>query len=255
MKSLLRLTTLPFAVIGTLAGCSLSSADPENGFTDESATEDALTNPEAYTFFEVTRDLRKCAYPGCGGWFISRLNSGMTKCANGQSAPSCYTPVLDWSTADLIETQQAVLLAAAEEGAVSDGVKGILRGRFARTNKTPRPDLGRFVIGEAWTAHNAATSDGGFVRVRDNGVRCFAPPCPSLTEMWLNNDAVTEIYGMDYSAADLDDYQLSECAQALATSDGMLTAGYRYTWVENGQVAIGRTATAVFMRLTNQLSP
>jgi hypothetical protein len=255
MKSLLRLTTLPFALIGAIAGCSLSAANPEDTPGDEAASASALTNPEAYTFFEVTKDLRKCAFPTCGGWFISRLNSGTTRCHNGQSAPSCYTPVLDWSTADLIETQQAVLLAAADEGAVSEGVKGILRGRFARTNTTPRPDLGRFVIGEAWTAENAATSDGGFVRVRDNGVRCFAPPCPSFTEMWLNNDAVTDIYGMDYSAADLNEYQLSECAQALQTSDGMLTAGYRYTWIENGQVAIGRTASAVFMRLTNQLSP
>jgi hypothetical protein len=70
--------------------------------------------------------------------------------------------------------------------------------------------------------------------------------------MWLNNDAVTNIHGMDYTAADLSDYQQGECANALQTSDGMLTAGYRYSWIENGQVAIGRTATAVFMRLTNE---
>ena len=255
MRSLFRVTTLPFAVIGILTGCSLSTVDPQDARGDEFATENALTNPEAYTFFEVTKDLRKCAFPSCGGWFISRLNSGTTRCHNGQNATACYTPVLDWSSAGLIEAQQAVLLAAAEDGAVSDGVKGILRGRFARTNSTPRPDLGRFVIDEAWTTANAATSDGGFVRVRDNGIRCFAPPCPSITEMWLNNDAVTDIYEMDYSAADLDDYQLSECAQAMQTRDGMITAGYRYTWVQNGQAAIGRTATAVFMRLSNQLSP
>lgn len=251
MKSLLCLTTLPFVVIGTLTGCALTAADPD-ALEDESADEQAVSNPEAYTFFEVTKDLRKCAFPGCGGWFITTLNSGTTRCHNGQNAPSCYTPVLDWSTSGLDEAQQRVLLTAAQEGALSDGVTAILRGRFARSNTTPRPQLGRFVIGEAWTAENAAISDGGFVRVRDNGVRCFAPPCPSLTEMWLNNDAVTQIYGMDYSAADLSDYQLSECGQALQTSDGMLTAGYRYTWVENGQVAIGRTATAVFMRLTNE---
>ena len=251
MKSLLCLTTLPFVVIGTLTGCSLSAADPDS-LEDESADEQAVSNPEAYTFFEVTKDLRKCAFPGCGGWFITTLNSGTTRCHNGQYAASCYTPVLDWSTSGLGEAPQRVLLTAAQEGAISDGVTAILRGRFARSNTTPRPQLGRFVIGEAWTAENAAISDGGFVRVRDNGVRCFAPPCPSLTEMWLNNDAVTNIHGMDYSAADLTDYQVDECAQALQTSDGMLTAGYRYTWVENGQVAIGRTATAVFMRLTNE---
>src|SRR6185503_2576358 len=145
MRSLFRVTTLPFAVIGILTGCSLSTVDPQDALGDEFATENALTNPEAYTFFEVTKDLRKCAFPSCGGWFISRLNSGTTRCHNGQNATSCYTPVLDWSTAGLIEAQQAVLLAAAEDGAVSDGVKGILRGRFARTNSTPRPDLGRFV--------------------------------------------------------------------------------------------------------------
>src|SRR5678816_3300906 len=102
MKSLLRLTALPFAVIGTLTGC-LSATNPGDPFEDESATEDAVTNSEAYTFFEVTKDLRRCAFPGCGGWFISRLNSGTTRCHNGQNATACYTPVLDLSLIHISE--------------------------------------------------------------------------------------------------------------------------------------------------------
>jgi hypothetical protein len=65
---------------------------------------------------------------------------------------------------------------------------------------------------------------------------------------------VGALAGRSQSAADVD-YQLSECAQALQTSDGMLTASYRCTSIENGQAAIGRTASAVFTRLTHQRSP
>jgi hypothetical protein len=254
MKSSIVRGILPFTMFATLVGCAVAP-DSDAELTEESATENAVGNPEAYTFFEIAKDLRRCSFPRCGGWFITRLNEATTRCHDGRYAASCYTPVLDWSQSELIEAQQAVLLAAADEGAIADGVKAIVRGRFGRTNTTPRPDLGRFVISEAWTAENAATSDGAFVRIRDNGVRCFAPPCPSLTEMWLNNDAVTNIYGMDYTAAELTEYQFGECAAAIQTTDGMLTAGYRYSWTENNQAAIGRTATAVFMRLTNQRSP
>lgn len=251
MRSSSVLKVLPFFMIGTLAGCA-DMEDPQIAAIEESASETVIGNPEAYTFFEIAKDPRRCTVTECGGWFITRLNARTTKCQDGRYAASCYTPALDWSQSDLSEAQQAILLAAAAEGATAEGVKAIVRGRFGSTITTPRPGSVQFVITEAWTAENAATSHGTFVRIRDNGVRCFAPPCPSLTEMSLNNSAVANIHGMDYTAADLTEYELGECAAAIQSTDGMLTAGYRYSWTENHQAAIGRTATAVFMRLTSE---
>lgn len=210
----------------------------------------------AYTYFEITADLRKCPSPMCGGWFLSRLNRPTTQCHDGQYADACYTPVLDWSQAGLSEDLQAKLLDACNEDAVSVGVYAIVRGWFEPTNgTTPRPDMGRFVISEAWVAEGDAVSDGEFVKVADNGLRCFAAPCPSLTEHTLNRSRVVDIAEVDWTPAGMSDAELEACVDSMYSSDGIMVAGYRYMVHVNDSAAKARTATAAYRRLTSDVLP
>ena len=253
MKSLVGFTTLSSVLIFTLAGCS-SSVDTPDELTSESVSEVALVDnavavDDAYTYFKITADLRKCPSPTCGGWFLSRLNQPTTQCHDGQWATSCYTPALDWSKANLSADQQAKLLDACNKSAVSTGVYAIVRGKFARTNKTPDRKLGRFVMSEAWVAEGDAVSDGQFVRVKDNGLACLVAPCPSLTETMLNMNKVVDIAEVDWTTSGLSDLQIEECTQDMFTPDGLVIAGYRYTFTENGNTADGRTVTAAYQRL------
>src|ERR1041384_5229775 len=95
------------ALIGALAGCS--PATPQDELVDESShpgvvgdnagtSADAVAQDSAY--FGIAADLRKCAYPMCGGWFLKSLNESATKCPDGRSGSACYTPELDWSEAN-----------------------------------------------------------------------------------------------------------------------------------------------------------
>jgi len=127
-----------------------------------------------------------------------------------------------------------------------------VRGRFAPTNSTtPRPEMGRFVITEAWVAEGNSVSDGVFVKVKDNGVRCLAAPCPSLTEKTCNTFRVTDIAEIDFTPAGLSNDQIDELTQSLFTPNGIMVAGFRYTVHENGSTAKGRTATAAYQRLAD----
>jgi hypothetical protein len=240
-------------LIFTLAGCS-SSADIPDELTGESVNDVALVDKtipvdDAYTYFKITADLRKCASPMCGGWFLSRLNQPTTQCHDGQWAASCYTPVLDWSKVNLSDVQHAQLLDACNKSALSTGVYAIVRGKFARTNSTPSPKLGRFVLSEAWVAEGDALSDGQFVRVKDNGLACFVAPCPSLTETMLNMTTVADIAEVDWTTSGLSDVQIEECSQDMFTPDGLVIAGSRYSFTENSNTADGRTVTAAYQRL------
>ncbi|TMQ12898.1 MAG: hypothetical protein E6J90_25860 [Deltaproteobacteria bacterium] len=193
-----------------------------------------------------------CSFPTCGGWYLGRLNASATQCHDGTWATECYTPVLDWSSANLSVSQQNRMLDACYQYAGATGVFVIVRGRFARTNSTtPQPLLGKFIITEAWLAEGDAASAGNFVRVKDNGVRCFAAPCPSLTETTLNGSASTDISGLDFTPAAMTADQITTCTQETFTTDGLLVAGDRYSFVVNGTSAIGRTVTNGFYRLTN----
>jgi hypothetical protein len=231
-----------------IAGCATSAPSEDEASTDFVADPQVATT--GYAYFSIMADQRRCSYPTCGGWFIERLNREATRCSNGSWATRCYTPVLDWSQSNLSEEQQTELLEACNEYAGTPGVYAIVRGTFKPFNRTPRPELGRFVITEAWLAENDAVSGGTFVTVKDNGVRCFAAPCPSFTETSLNLDAVTNIADVDFTVAALTERQIEECRQLMATPTGIIVAGDRYTVNVDGRTADGRTATAAYYQLT-----
>jgi hypothetical protein len=251
MRTILAFTTLPALAISALAGCSAPAYSTDDPANDSQGTyDDAATTTTSSTYFEIWSDLRRCASPTCGGWFISRLNRSTTTCVDGRTAASCYTPVLDWSATGLTLEQQAPFLDACNRAAQDSNTYAIVRGTFARNNRTPRPELGRFVIQEAWVAEGEPITDGTFVRVQDNGMRCFAAPCPSLTEQTLNMTTTANVAALDWSPSGLTDDQVAECTQDLFAPDGLLIAGYRYNYTENGTAATGRTVTGAFQRLT-----
>lgn len=235
------------AVTDELAG--ETSADTSgDGKADSSAD-------GAYTYFAIAKDLRACSAPACGGYQLARLNRTTTVCHDGSTKTACYTPELDWSEASLsAETQQA-LLAAARTGATGHRVAAIVRGRFApRSTGVVRPELGRFIITEAWTAQSATPADGVFAKVRDAGIRCIAAPCESLREKGLNTSRSTTIAGIDYSATGLTAAAASALADDMYTAGGIIIAGDRYTITESGRTARGRTATAAYQRLVDRVT-
>jgi len=254
MRTLFNVTTLSFVLVCANAACSISDDTDEipNSPIAAEASDSAanITSSDANTYFEIVADLRKCASPVCGGWFLERLNNSSTQCHDGRYATSCYTPVLDWSQARLTEEQKAAMQAACNEGALSGGGYAMVRGRFARTNSTtPRPDLGRFVITEVWLAENLAISSGTYVKVTDNGLRCFAPPCASWTELKLNRTATADIADVDFTPAGLSDDEVADSTQEMSGPYGLVVAGDRFTFTVNGTAALGRTATTAFYRL------
>lgn len=252
MRSRINLATLPAILIWAAAGCA-SSAAPDELATDpvdETAVDGQAATATTTYYFEIAQDLRRCASPVCGGWFLNRLNFSTTQCHNGSWASECYTPVLDWSVSQLSAVEQAKMLDACYQYANVPGTFVIVRGRFARTNSTtPRPDLGRFIISEAWLAVGDATSAGTFVRVKDNGLRCFAAPCPSLTGSPLNTTKASDFSALDFTPAAMTDDEIATCNQETFTASGLLIAGSSYTYVINGSTAAGLTVTNGYYRL------
>jgi hypothetical protein len=249
MRSISALTLLAScAALVAPTACS-NPAQAQERPLGESATTAAPDT--AGTYYAITADLRKCAFPLCGGWFLDRLNQPTTQCPDGRTAEKCYTPELDWSLANLTEDQQNQLLEAASTGAVSQRVVAGVRGTFAPGNTTPRPELGRFVVTEAWVVEGYGPATGTFVWVRDNGLRCFAPPCPNLTERTLNTSQVTDIAEVNFAPGGLTDSEVETCTNAMYGPDGLIVVGERYTVQANGNTAPGRTATGAYLRLSN----
>jgi len=250
IRSLMALVALP------MVASACASSDTTDELAGETSADEALDGKAdgavdgAYTYFEVWKDLRKCASPTCGGYFFHRLNRTSTVCHNGQSKWSCYVPELDWGEANLPDELKAALEDAAVRDASSYGAIALVRGRFGAKTFPGMGNMGRFIVTEAWVAENDSVSEGVFVKAHDNGIRCIQAPCATVTEKALNTSRHANIAGIDWSAGGFDDDQISKFWDAMTVRpSGVIVAGDRYTFKENNQWTKGRTATAVYRRL------
>jgi hypothetical protein len=197
-----------------------------------------------YTYYAITADLRKCASPYCGGYFVSRVNRTSTRCKDGSYHAACYTPTLDWTRTQLDETLQQKLVDAANQ---TDGTYALVRGYFSAGPTS----LGQFSVDEAWVAEGASAPDGVFVKVKDNGIRCITAPCPSLGEQALNTTRTANLSDLDFSVSGLSDREVQGVQDDFYTGHGSLLAGDRY--YDNH--AKGRTVTNAFHLLVAPTPP
>ena len=253
MKSLPLIVAAAAAPLMTTA-CSTSTSDELAG---ETSADDAAIDGKAdaavdgaYTYFEIWTDMRKCAAPMCGGYFVARLNRAYTTCVDHQQRAACYIPALDWSQSGLSDGLQQKLATAANTDAMASGVHAIVRGRFA-PQQYAQGNLGRFVVTEAWVEEGDAVSDGVFVRAKTNNIQCIAAPCPTITEKALNTSRSANIAAIDWSPTGMQEREVTAMNLALLTEGGVILAGDRYSYTENGRTAKGRTALAAYSRLVD----
>jgi len=163
-----------------------------------------------YGYYQARQDFRKCVSPICGGWYIHRVNATSTKCADGKYAAECYVASIDLSSANV-----SVDLSTA-----------VVRGSIKQTTFGSFGKLGTLVASEAWESATSQSASGIFYRVTDSGIRCIKAPCPSLNEAKLNSSAaVRAISGLDFSAVDATDDQITAAWGATSDGDGLLVAG------------------------------
>ncbi len=155
------------------------------------------------SFYSFRRDLRRCATPRCGGYFVKLVNEARTRCADGRMQAECYVSEINWGR----QPQQ-------------DNERALLRGTMRR-----RRGFGVFRVTEVWAAAGTNQPADKFFRVRDRGLRCIAAPCPSYHEATLNSTFSRSIAGVDLSAAGAPDAAVSEATQAMTSRDGILASG------------------------------
>ena len=185
---------------------------PVNAIDKDLSTEHSASIPidslaSTSTFYIVRPDLRKCASPRCGGYFIRSANQYLTRCANGRSMSECYVMNIEWNGAPEIEINRALL-------------RGTL---FTKGNRNGR--YGVLSVSEVWRAASDAKPYGDFFRVRDLGVRCIAAPCLSHSEAKLNSTQSKKIAGINLNDAEANEQAVSDALKSMTSKDGVLVAG------------------------------
>lgn len=196
-----------FVLISLLVGCTAPSAErgPSEGDTE---TDGAAIATVKSGFVTVKRDVRKCAYPMCGGWFVTPAETtSKLRCADGTAAASCYVPALDLTAIG----KNTSGVSGVSDAIGTDATTVILFGEVRKTD---------FAATRAWIAPNAGATKGSLYFVSENhtiggrkhqGVR-------------LNYSARRTFDAIDFGAAPGSDAQW-DSATAAASSDASVILG------------------------------
>jgi hypothetical protein len=159
------------------------------------------------SFYTIRRDLRRCASPMCGGYFIKLVNQPRTRCANGRSMPECYVAFIEWNGQPEADSDGALVRGTLVPRGNRSGKYGFLRAR------------------EVWLPASGNQASGPFFRVRDRGIRCIAAPCETHHEAKLNTSVSRNVAGVDLAAANASENAVSEALTAMTAPDGVLVSG------------------------------
>jgi hypothetical protein len=170
-------------------------------------------------YYIVTRrDLRRCAPPICGGYFVKQVNRTAIRCADGVRRAECHVYDLDLSRTGLRgpEAEAFEQLFGARHG--------LARGTLRRTRDERGAPVDTLSVIEAWRGVALSAPRGAFYRVIDTGLVCVAYPCPSLLEQKLNTTERSPLHGIDLAASGAGPAQVGSGLAELSAS-GILVAG------------------------------
>jgi len=235
-----------FLSLPLVGACTESPVEDE--LAGESAADDGVAgkadSPNALeTFYTVRQDIRRCASPMCGGWFVSRVNHAKTRCNDGVLRDECYVWNFDTTALGLTgrELDGFYMTLFAHNG--------IVRGDISTQNVVEH-DVGLFTATEAWQgiAAAGAPGDGVWVEAYDNGTRCIQAPCNSITEDKLNSVLSADIANIDFAPSGATDGEMEKAWDAL-DGDGLIVVGDRYYGTKNHKTYKGRTAQQFYAKM------
>ena len=163
---------------------------------------------ENFSYYTLRPDLRRCASPMCGGFFVKLVNHERTRCADGRNLAECYVAEINWNGQPSGEARTML-------------VRGdLIQRRFQGSRR-----FGVLRVIESWRAASERPPEGMFFRVKDLGIRCITHPCLSHQEERLNSYMRRKIAGVDLSRAQASPDAVASAHQAMTGSEGVLVAG------------------------------
>lgn len=204
------------------------------GLTSSSRADDSF-------FFSVREDIRDCAYPMCGGYWVKRVNRNVTLCSDGQYRKECYVVDMDWNDSDFPEQQ------AYELERLSSTI--IFRGTLTDMYFEPTDTIFHILsITEVWMSATdkeiSLLIEGVFFRITDSGIRCYTTPCASFNSSRLNSFLSFPIHELDLSASLASEEQIAEAISTIFNSeDGLLVFGTNSFFREATSFGIRMSAT------------
>jgi len=166
---------------------------------------------KAPTYYTLAQDYRKCAYPMCGGQWVTAANQALTSCADGSDDAACYVLDVDFSHLGLSDKQVEDL-----EWNLSSVV---VTGKFKQKQVKGWGKYGVFIVTDAWQAPTSVEGSDTFYSVTDLGFVCAKHPCNNIDTDELNTNVNAAVSGLDLTASGASQADLLDAYAAMDTGD------------------------------------
>lgn len=198
----------------------------------------------------VKPDYRKCAFPLCGGWFLTPLNQFSHQLETEEEAyessfyepAAIYVAYMNYRRLGLTDEQTKELEAQMRAG------QALLRGTVTRSSVSTQADIQRaatFYADGAWVSANKREAYGPYLKVSSSGIVCITTPCPYYKAKLINTRFETNFDDLNLEKAELDRQQTAQAWQAVAT-EGLVMTGVKYEFKGMTGTGTGVAATKVF---------
>lgn len=205
------------------ASCSV---DPQHDLGEAAALRSDRAAGSAVQYFLGRRDVRRCRFPLCGGYFVRAANRATLRCGDGTTAAECYVAALD--------TEKLAGRALDGFGAG----QAVVRGEFGIGDAGELGPYPLLAASAAWEAVGEGQTSGTFYLVADSKMRCITAPCPSLQARALNQTSVFAL--ADLAVEGITDPQRERLTEAL---------------FEGGAIAIGEKTAALTLHVARLFLP
>lgn len=205
--------------------------------------------PNEGTTYLVKPDYRKCAFPMCGGWFLTPLNQFSRQLESDEEAyensllppKSIYVAYIDYRRLGLTREQQRELESEMHNE------QALLRGVLSRSGVvTPETSASATLQANgAWVSANKREPYGPYLRISSTGIVCITTPCPYYKAELINTGFSTVFDDLNLEKAELDREQTGRAWQAVA-SEGLVITGVKYESEGMTGPGTGIAATKVF---------
>lgn len=235
------LTTFASLFIGTLF------------FITTSYAQEVIKPEPQGTTYTVKPDYRRCAFPLCGGWFLTPVNQYSLALETEDEAyqnasllpNSIYVAYINYRRLGLTEKQVAELNENINAG------QALLRGSIINTPSTALINTKTLVVNGAWTGANKTVALGPYLNVSSSGIVCITTPCPYYNAALINTQYLFQFHELTFAKAELDRVQEAQAWQAVA-SKGLVMTGIKYESQGMTGTGIGISATKVFFAFPPQ---
>ncbi|HEY5884455.1 MAG TPA: DUF6748 domain-containing protein [Pyrinomonadaceae bacterium] len=201
------LSTLALANVHRPLPSSSASKNTSPPIEDAASPTQIQSRRENFTYYTLRPDLRRCASPMCGGFFVKRVNHARTICADGRRLTECYVAEIDWNGQPSGEARMMLVRAS------------LIHRPFSRSRR-----FGVLRVLESWRAATERPPIGTVSRVRDLGIRCITHPCLTHEEERLNSNYQRKVAGVELNGAHASPDSVAAAHQRMTAPEGVIVA-------------------------------